>query len=130
MIPESITGSYTSRLKALFWIAASNFVFPVLLNLVQIIFAFSEASFENTSYVLTVNNYVQIIGVLLATIWTTGAPRYEDEEAQNGVATIPVNMNFASGRGTTSSATREPIHYPNQADTVHLYDFRGKDGSS
>ncbi|KAI0669089.1 hypothetical protein C8Q78DRAFT_958983, partial [Trametes maxima] len=62
----------SSRLRTLFWIAVSNFVLPVLLNLAQLIFVFRDSSFLHGTYVFLVNTYVQILGVLLATIWSTG----------------------------------------------------------
>ncbi|TFK37705.1 hypothetical protein BDQ12DRAFT_569585, partial [Crucibulum laeve] len=56
----------------LFWIAVSNFVFPVLLSLAQLIFSFKDPSFLDGNYVFMCNDYVAIIGVLLATVWTAG----------------------------------------------------------
>ncbi|KAI0742305.1 hypothetical protein C8Q80DRAFT_1108373 [Daedaleopsis nitida] len=66
------TNSYYHRLRTLFWISMSNFVFPVILNLVQLILAFRDKSFLDGAYVLIVNIYVTIIGVLFATIWSMG----------------------------------------------------------
>ena len=63
--------SYYDRLKTLFWISVSNFVFPVVLDLALLVLAFREGSFLDGAYVLLVSNYVDIVGVLLATIWTT-----------------------------------------------------------
>ena len=59
------------RLKTLFWISASNFVFPVIFDLALLIIAFRDASFLDGTYVLMVSNYVDVVGVLLATIWLT-----------------------------------------------------------
>ncbi|KAI0742282.1 hypothetical protein C8Q80DRAFT_1108454 [Daedaleopsis nitida] len=64
--------SYASRLGTLWWIAVSNFVFPVLLNIAQIVFIFRDRNFIDGTYILMVNNYVEIIGVLLATLWCSG----------------------------------------------------------
>ena len=47
-------------------------MFPVILNLAQLILAFRNPDFLSGAYVLLVNNYVTIIGVLLATIWSAG----------------------------------------------------------
>ncbi|KAG7093929.1 hypothetical protein E1B28_007564 [Marasmius oreades] len=65
--------SYAARLKALFWIAISNFVFPVLLSLAQLIFAFRDSSYLDGGYIFLTNNYVEIIGVLMATVWVAGS---------------------------------------------------------
>lgn len=57
----------------LFWIAVSNFVFPVLLSLAQLIFTFRDSSYLDGGYIFLTNNYVEIIGVLLATVWAAGS---------------------------------------------------------
>ncbi|KAI0691628.1 hypothetical protein C8Q76DRAFT_634448 [Earliella scabrosa] len=63
--------TYYNRVQTLFWIATSNFVFPAALDLVQLVLAFRDPDFVRGAYVLVVNNYVSIVGVLLATIWST-----------------------------------------------------------
>ncbi|KAI0820495.1 hypothetical protein BC628DRAFT_1330172 [Trametes gibbosa] len=78
--PPTLRQSISSRLRTLFWIAVSNFVIPVLLNLAQLIFIFRDVEFLHGTYIFIVNNYVQIIGVLLATIWSTGTQRYRRSE--------------------------------------------------
>ncbi|KAG1747107.1 uncharacterized protein EDB91DRAFT_68536 [Suillus paluster] len=71
-----------TRLRGLFLIALSNFVFPVILNLIQLGLVFgSKASFFQTSLVYMVNNYVNIIGVVFATIWSIGSRRLEESQA-------------------------------------------------
>jgi len=51
-------------------IALGNFVFPVVMNIASIILIATDPSFVNGSYILLSNNYVAIIGVVFATIWT------------------------------------------------------------
>ncbi len=73
---------YFQRLKTLFWIAVFNFVFPIIFNVVLIVLiifnvvlivlVFRDHNFLEGSYIIYTNNYVEIIGVLLATIWATG----------------------------------------------------------
>lgn len=43
-----------------------------MLNVAQIIFIFRDRNFIDGTYILMVNNYVEIIGVLLATLWYSG----------------------------------------------------------
>ena len=43
----------------------------MLLNLIQLVYIFRDSSFLHGTYVYFVNIHVQIIGVLLATIWST-----------------------------------------------------------
>ncbi|PIL26376.1 hypothetical protein GSI_12132 [Ganoderma sinense ZZ0214-1] len=73
---------YLERLKTLFWISVSNFVFPVLLNVVQLIFILRDPDFTRGLLVFMVNNYVTIIGVLLATIWASGSEVRERASAR------------------------------------------------
>ncbi|KAI1795252.1 hypothetical protein LXA43DRAFT_881997 [Ganoderma leucocontextum] len=70
-ISEATKNSYHDRLKTLFWISTSNFVFPAILDLALLAIAFRDPSFLDGAYVLMVSNYVDIVGVLLATIWST-----------------------------------------------------------
>ncbi|KAG1809925.1 uncharacterized protein HD556DRAFT_1280723 [Suillus plorans] len=66
------------RLQGLFVIALCNFVFPVVLNIIQLGLIFSSTtSFFQTSMVYMVNNYVNIIGVVFATIWSIGSRKLE-----------------------------------------------------
>ncbi|KAI0324277.1 hypothetical protein GY45DRAFT_1216088, partial [Cubamyces sp. BRFM 1775] len=65
--------SFSSRIRTLFWIAATNLVIPVLLIFVQLVYIFRDNSFLHGTYVFIANIHVQIIGVLLATIWSTGS---------------------------------------------------------
>lgn len=69
----SETSSFRDRLASLFWIATSNFVFPTLLSIIQLIYLFTNHSFLTGSYLYIVNGYVEIIGVLFATVWVSGS---------------------------------------------------------
>ncbi len=61
-----------SRLRGLFWVAVFNFVFPVLLNITLIVFNFQDLSVDHGADVMVVNIYVDIICVVLATVWCSG----------------------------------------------------------
>ncbi|KAF9049304.1 hypothetical protein BDZ89DRAFT_1108257 [Hymenopellis radicata] len=85
---KSRASGYRSRLHALFWIGASNFVFPVILSLAQVIFAFRDSSFLHGSYILITNIYIEIIGVLLATVWASGSKWSEAHIATFGPSVV------------------------------------------
>ena len=53
----------------LFWIAVTNFVFPVILNIAQIIISFLDPVEFHSVYIFYASLYFNIIGVLLATVW-------------------------------------------------------------
>lgn len=63
--------TYLGRLRTLFWIAVTNFVFPVILNIAQIILLFLEPAEFYVVYVFYASLYLNIIGVLLATVWSS-----------------------------------------------------------
>ncbi|HEV7735760.1 MAG TPA: hypothetical protein VGO47_00065 [Chlamydiales bacterium] len=63
-------------MKALFWIATSNFVFPALFNIVLIVTTTSVKINENTILLMVIHQsdiYIEIIGVLFATVWVANA---------------------------------------------------------
>ena len=49
----------------------------------MLILAFRDSSFLDGSYIIYTNNYVEIIGVLLATIWAAGTHRDEGESSNS-----------------------------------------------
>ncbi|OBZ67596.1 hypothetical protein A0H81_12150 [Grifola frondosa] len=56
----------------MFWIAASNFVFPVMFNVAQLVIFMTTTDFTVCLYVQQANYFISIIGVVFATIWATG----------------------------------------------------------
>jgi hypothetical protein len=106
-------------LKTLFWIAASNFVFPVMLSLTQLIFAFRDPSYLDSSYIMVNNIYVAIIVVLAATIWSSGFQWYSHKEERSDQShsiplstlraapnLIPVSINVSTITSSHSQADR------------------------
>jgi hypothetical protein len=51
----------------------SNFVFPVILSIFQLVFVFHDPNFFKVVYIYVTNSFVEIIGVLLATVWTSSS---------------------------------------------------------
>ncbi|PIL26388.1 hypothetical protein GSI_12145 [Ganoderma sinense ZZ0214-1] len=109
-LSEATKISYYDRLKTLFWISVSNFVFPVVLDLALLVLAFRDASFLDGAYVLMFSNYADIVGVLLATIWTTstkppGRGARFDEPGYDGDS-IPMTV---FSRSASASASGTPV---------------------
>ncbi|KAI0705616.1 hypothetical protein C8Q76DRAFT_630340 [Earliella scabrosa] len=84
--------TYAERIKALFWIAAFNLVFPVIFNIVQLVFIFRDPNFVHGTYVLYCNTYLEIIGVLLATIWVSGTNSGSTRLTNAGHPPMPVAL--------------------------------------
>jgi hypothetical protein len=83
-----------ARVRRLFFIAVSNFFFPGVLNFVQIILVFTLPNPEDPparqahmfyvcAYIMIVFNYVCIVGVVAATIWSTATRWAGSEWASN-----------------------------------------------
>ncbi|KAF8479924.1 hypothetical protein JB92DRAFT_3149395 [Gautieria morchelliformis] len=64
--------SIAKKFQSLFLISLSNFVFPVLLSLVQLILYFGKVDPITVVYVQQINYFVSTIGVVFATVWARG----------------------------------------------------------
>lgn len=101
-----LTASVSSKIRTLFWIAASNFVIPVFLNVALLIDIFHGTSFELIgSYLEYSNVYVQIIGVVLATLWAAGSQWLEDSGPTAQFAAGPEELSISAGMTTTATAS-------------------------
>lgn len=78
---------YSTRLKYLFWLTISNFVFPVIFSIALIIFNFRDQNFLHGGYVYISNTYIQIICGLLATVWSGTHKWVESRDDGNSKAT-------------------------------------------
>ncbi len=76
-----------STLEALFWIAVSNFVIPVMLSITQLIMMWISKNVMIVAPICMVNVYVEIIGVLLATIWANGS-QWRDENSSGNAPVL------------------------------------------
>ncbi|KAF9011981.1 hypothetical protein BDQ17DRAFT_1345237 [Cyathus striatus] len=91
---EKLKYTYASKLRDLFWIATSNFVFPAFFN-ISLLALVSAKTGNPTNYwiVMICSIYVEIIGVLFATIWVTGR---EDSASSKDLSMSPMHaMQFA-----------------------------------
>jgi hypothetical protein len=116
----------TSRLHGLFYIAISNFVLPCVLGFVQVILVFtvpvqgsSEEQritwFFECSYIMITYNYLTIIGVVFATVWSTGSTWAL--ERHNASSSFQPEKMFVSA---TSSGATAVSHSRNRSiPTVH-----------
>ncbi|KAJ8486952.1 hypothetical protein ONZ45_g14503 [Pleurotus djamor] len=71
--------SFTDRARTLFMISISNFVVPCIFCTAQIVIASVDIQATNLSlflfstYLAVANNYVTILGVVFATVWSAGS---------------------------------------------------------
>ena len=87
--------SWSERFRILFYIFVSNFILPIIMNIAEIIVIFCDTNFLRGFIVVTVNCYVTILGVLLATIWAQGSAKGKP----------PGWAGFQEGRRTTRVTT-------------------------
>ncbi|RPD76870.1 hypothetical protein L226DRAFT_459885 [Lentinus tigrinus ALCF2SS1-7] len=106
------TGSYTARLRALFWLALSNFVLPVIFNIALLIMVYTGVDDIRGADVVMVNPYMEIVGVLLATLVCSSGtqwgnveihPAREDPVSLEHCPTESLpSIKFAASNGLTS----------------------------
>jgi len=97
--------SYPAQLRALFWIAVTNFVFPVFFNIAQYILIFRDSDNNDYWIVLVTNIYVQIIGVLFATVWRATKPSESPSSTIGKAENIQFARNMDSESGTMDSGS-------------------------
>ncbi|KIJ27831.1 hypothetical protein M422DRAFT_215598, partial [Sphaerobolus stellatus SS14] len=61
--------SFATRLRAVFYIAVCNWVFPTLLSIMQLFYILHDPSLRLGGILILVNNSVSIVGVVFCTIW-------------------------------------------------------------
>lgn len=74
----------------------------------------------------TVNTYVQIIGVLLATLWASGMRWYDNEQPHLDGGVLSNNTHSRSRTVVGSSMTDSAAH-KSYTETIHIYDLRVRD---
>ncbi|TBU23795.1 hypothetical protein BD311DRAFT_63384 [Dichomitus squalens] len=92
---SSVQDSWRTTLRTLFYIVVSNFIFPIIFNIAEIAVIFYDTNFLHGLVVVTVNCYVTILGVLLATIWGQGSAR----------GTLPALAGAKEGHKSTAMTT-------------------------
>ncbi|RDB24592.1 hypothetical protein Hypma_008258 [Hypsizygus marmoreus] len=109
--------SFAERLRVLFWIAATNFVFPTFFSLAQIIIIYREIDIIVVNDVVLVNTSIAVIGVVFATVWA-GSSRWmqdrgddgQDSEPRRGThvqSALVFGSRHATVTATTNVGTRE-----------------------
>ncbi|KAI6015612.1 hypothetical protein EDC04DRAFT_2903712 [Pisolithus marmoratus] len=61
-------GGMPARIRQIFYVSVANFVFPLLFNIILIIYIMTNQSFVG-GLLIMINNYVTVMGVLCATVW-------------------------------------------------------------
>jgi hypothetical protein len=83
------------------YIAITNFVFPVLFSLVQIIIVYCEVNPVVVNDIVLVNTSIAVIGVVFATVWAGSGHRNEQGSQKTG--TPLSNTQASPGKGELST---------------------------
>lgn len=118
--------TYAERLKALFWIAVFNFVFPVLFNIAQLILIFNDRNFVHGTMVQFANNFLLVTSVLFATIWCSESSREHTFHSQGN--TYPATK-MASTRELPIESTPQFACGSETATQIQLSDMSTRDES-
>ncbi|KAG6816332.1 hypothetical protein H0H93_008184 [Arthromyces matolae] len=111
--------SLLAKLRGIFIIALANFVFPLFLNITQLIFIFQDRDYARGTEILLANLYISIFGVLFATVWASarawGVKDYRNDASGGYSSSIsePGYMRSASETrvGLGSRGKKSPSHY-------------------
>ncbi|KII90343.1 hypothetical protein PLICRDRAFT_528752 [Plicaturopsis crispa FD-325 SS-3] len=135
--------SMARRIRGLFFVALSNFVFPVVFSIAQLILLCASPNaaenYVRTGTVYLANVYVNIISVVFATVWTTGtswqqaqglADPDEDESATPSFAELHVSV-LGSHHVAQPPSTHEKAIVPSRRSTSSassdMHMVRGED---
>ena len=100
---RTLSDSYPAQLRALFWIAVSNFVFPVFFDIAKYILMFRDTGDYNVYLIVVISDiYVEIIGVLFATVWAA-TKHSESPDPTTELKTLQFARNMASESGAMDS---------------------------
>ncbi|KAJ7609770.1 hypothetical protein DFH06DRAFT_1308262 [Mycena polygramma] len=106
------TPSYSEKLQTLFWIASTNFVFPLIFLLVEIIMIFAGTETVIYAGVDNVRTYVTIIATTFATVWSSTTSFKEAIAQDQHQANPPKSMVFRMGATMPTTASDEESVLP------------------
>ena len=73
--------SFGERIRILFWIAATNFVFPVLFSIAQLIVVLRpNVNVADVNDIVLVNTSIAVIGVVFAVVWAGSVSWQRDRD--------------------------------------------------
>ncbi|TFY77890.1 hypothetical protein EWM64_g6125 [Hericium alpestre] len=106
------TSSFGQRLKTLFWISVTNFVFPVMLSIAQLVIYMASSNYLLALYVEMANFHLTIIGVAFATLWSTADGHVRgnmpNEPAESKMSAFVARVSVSNASGATSLDLQEP----------------------
>ncbi|EKM56770.1 uncharacterized protein PHACADRAFT_254086 [Phanerochaete carnosa HHB-10118-sp] len=95
--------SFTDTIRTLLWVAATNFVVPVLFSLAQIIVVYRDIDVLVVNDIVLVNTSIAVIGVVFATVWA-GTAQWAQGQSRTALdASEPSRVVFQNTLGGSSA---------------------------
>lgn len=110
----------------MFWIAVSNFIFPVIVSITLLVLYFREGDYLKCLMFLISNAYIEIIGVLMATVWSAST-HWQGSESHppNSFPVARFDGNGASGIPTSKTHWEASNARPSASFPVVRFDGDG-----
>ncbi|KAH9885760.1 hypothetical protein C8Q73DRAFT_669351 [Cubamyces lactineus] len=103
------TSEYTIR--TLVWVAATNFVVPVLFSLAQIVVVYRGIDVLIVNDIVLVNTSVAVIGVVFATVWA-GTEHWASDQSRTALnGSEPSRIVFQNPQGDSYAENAEELAY-------------------
>ncbi|GJE96288.1 hypothetical protein PsYK624_124820 [Phanerochaete sordida] len=103
MSRKTSESSFTDTVRTLLWVAATNFVVPVLFSLAQIIVVYRGVDVLVVNDIVLVNTSVAVIGVVFATVWAGTAHWAHDQSRTALNGSEPSRVVFQNSLGDESA---------------------------
>ncbi|KAI0326460.1 hypothetical protein GY45DRAFT_109113 [Cubamyces sp. BRFM 1775] len=117
--------SFADTIRTLLWVAATNFVVPVLFSLAQIIVVYRDVDVLVVNDIVLVNTSVAVIGVVFATVWAGSAQWASDQSRTALNGSEPSRIIFQDRFGDSEVGNAEEPAYVLQEQAPGLGESYG-----
>ncbi|KAG6843171.1 hypothetical protein H0H87_007198 [Tephrocybe sp. NHM501043] len=117
--------SLMAKIRGIFAFALANFVFPLFMNITQLVLLIRDPNYARGAQTSMVNMYVSIFGILFATVWASGNAWGRDRDTsdqsafETTIGDYPGYIKFRSetgpetdGRGSPASPKPYNLSFP------------------
>ncbi|KAI0661882.1 hypothetical protein C8Q70DRAFT_684445 [Cubamyces menziesii] len=117
MSRKTSESSFADTIRTLLWVAATNFVVPVLFSLAQIIVVYRGVDVLIVNDIVLVNTSVAVIGVVFATVWA-GTEHWASDQSRTALnGSEPSRIVFQNPLGDSYVDNAEELPYAHQQQT-------------
>lgn len=113
----SSSASFADTLKTLLWVAATNFVVPVLFSLVQIIVVYRDIDVLIVNDIVLINTSIAVIGVVFATVWA-GTTHWVQDRSQTALGVSEPSRVVFQHQSEFSEASTERVEERERVNSI------------